>query len=76
MADILDLTCGHGSCEHAGSYTLPGHCNNCAHTFTLKITKGHEAPGAWLGARCPNCGCSRVQASLLAMALNEEDTSR
>lgn len=57
---LIDTTCSHGSCKDAGSYVLPGSCSNCGEHYRVKITKGHEAPATFSGARCPNCGCSRV----------------
>jgi hypothetical protein len=56
----LDRTCGHTSCKDAGTYILPGRCSNCGREYQVRLTKGHEAPGSWMGAPCPNCGCSRV----------------
>lgn len=56
----IDRTCGHSSCKHEGTYTMPGRCSNCGGEYTVKITKGHEAPSGYFGATCPNCGCGKV----------------
>jgi DNA-directed RNA polymerase subunit RPC12/RpoP len=60
MREPLDATCGHGSCKDAGTYSMDGYCSNCGREYRLMLTKGHDAPGSWMGARCPNCGCAKV----------------
>jgi DNA-directed RNA polymerase subunit RPC12/RpoP len=62
MSDLalLDNTCPHGGCEHAGVYYVRGSCSNCGDEFRLKLTKGHEKPSHWLGLRCPTCGNHKV----------------
>lgn len=58
----IDLTCGIGTCAGAGSYEMEGACSNCHWSGPLRITRGHEAPGWFMGARCPRCGCNKVSA--------------
>jgi DNA-directed RNA polymerase subunit RPC12/RpoP len=57
---LIDNTCGHGGCEGAGTYTLPGRCSNCGREYQVKNTKGHDKPYGFFGVTCPNCGCRKV----------------
>lgn len=65
---VLDL-----SREGSETYDVPGGCQNCGWSGTVRITKGEEAPGRGLPmtrgggaaprARCEVCGCRQVVAS-------------
>lgn len=51
--------------KDSATYSLPGHCTNCAATFTLLIPRRELAPGkhpTWSKgkATCSNCGCMEV----------------
>jgi hypothetical protein len=56
----LDISCKMACCAEKGTYTLPGSCSNCRKEYMLVMTRGHEKPDMFIGARCPNCGCDRV----------------
>lgn len=58
---VIDRTCGHGICEHRGTYVVKARCTNCAWEGRLRTTKGHQAYEMASRAECPRCGCRAIK---------------
>lgn len=57
---VIERLCSDRFCARKGTYTVRGQCTNCGSEFALRLTKGHEKPGGFMGFECPTCGCRRV----------------